>query len=160
METKGYHSYPEGLDMERRWGQVPQSVEYSSLGPGEQADASNYMEIVNVSCAAGTFANSSAPGNKEKPELLSCLQQDSSHPAVLPSDIKTETESKELSATVAESMGLYMDSIRDADYPYDQQNQGSPGKIYQNVEQLVKLYKENGHCSSPLHSPSTRPSCQ
>ena len=42
-------------------------------------------------------------------------------------------------------MGLYMDSIRDADYPYDQQNQGSPGKIYQNVEQLVKLYKENGH---------------
>ncbi|XP_048798579.1 mineralocorticoid receptor isoform X1 [Lagopus muta] len=154
METKGYHSYPEGIDMERRWSQVPQSVEYSSLGPGEQADASNYMEIVNVSCAAGTFANSSAPVNKEKPELLSCLQQDSSHPTVLPSDIKTETESKELSATVAESMGLYMDSIRDADYPYDQQNQGSPGKVYQNVEQLVKLYKENGHCSSPLHSPS------
>ncbi|XP_009467049.1 PREDICTED: mineralocorticoid receptor isoform X2 [Nipponia nippon] len=155
METKGYHSYPEGLDMERRWGQVSQSVEYSSIGAGEQTDDSNYMEIVNVSCAAGAFANSSAQGNnKEKPELLSCLQQDSSQPGLLPSDIKTETESKELSATVAESMGLYMDSIRDADYPYDQQNQGSPGKIYQNVEQLVKLYKENGHCSSPLHSTS------
>ncbi|XP_009641941.1 mineralocorticoid receptor isoform X2 [Egretta garzetta] len=155
METKGYHSYPDGLDMERRWGQVSQSVEYSSIGAGEQTDDSNYMEIVNVSCAAGAFANSSAQGNnKEKPELLSCLQQDSSQPALLPSDIKTETESKELSATVAESMGLYMDSIRDADYPYDQQNQGSPGKIYQNVEQLVKLYKENGHCSSPLHSAS------
>ncbi|KAM9193653.1 mineralocorticoid receptor isoform 2-T2 [Mergus octosetaceus] len=154
METKGYHSYPEGLEMERRWGQVSQSVEYS-LGAGEQAGDSNYMEIVNVSCAAGAFANSSTPGNnKEKPELLSCLQQDSSQPGVLPSDIKTETESKELSATVAESMGLYMDSIRDADYPYDQQNQGSPGKIYQNVEQLVKLYKENGHCSSPLHGAS------
>ncbi|XP_068868930.1 mineralocorticoid receptor isoform X3 [Aphelocoma coerulescens] len=155
METKGYHSYPEGLDMERRWGQVSQSVEYSSIGAGEQTDDSNYMEIVNVSCAAGTFANSSAQGNsKEKPELLSCLQQDNSQPGLLPSDIKTETESKELSATVAESMGLYMDSIRDADYHYDQQNQGSPGKIYQNVEQLVKLYKENGHCSSPLHSAS------
>ncbi|XP_062349864.1 mineralocorticoid receptor isoform X2 [Cinclus cinclus] len=155
METKGYHSYPEGLDMERRWGQVSQSVEYSSIGAGEQTDDSNYMEIVNVSCAAGTFANSSAQGNsKEKPELLSCLQQDNSQPGLLPSDIKTETESKELSATVAESMGLYMDSIRDADYHYDQQNQGSPGKIYQNVEQLVKLYKENGHCSSPLHSTS------
>ncbi|KAM9236689.1 mineralocorticoid receptor isoform 2-T2 [Leptosomus discolor] len=155
METKGYHSYPEGLDMERRWGQVSQSVEYSSIGAGEQTDDSNYMEIVNVSCAAGAFANSSTQGsNKEKPELLSCLQQDSSQPGLLPSDIKTETESKELSATVAESMGLYMDSIRDADYPYDQQNQGSPGKIYQNVEQLVKLYKENGHCSSPLHSAS------
>ncbi|KAM7053066.1 PREDICTED: mineralocorticoid receptor isoform X1 [Sturnus vulgaris] len=155
METKGYHSYPEGLDMERRWGQVSQSVEYSSIGAGEQTDDSNYMEIVNVSCAAGTFANSSAQGNsKEKPELLSCLQQDNSQPGLLPSDIKTETESKELSATVAESMGLYMDSIRDADYHYDQQNQGSPGKMYQNVEQLVKLYKENGHCSSPLHSAS------
>ncbi|KAM9263819.1 mineralocorticoid receptor isoform 1-T1 [Cariama cristata] len=152
METKGYHSYPEGLDMERRWGQVSQSVEYSSIGAGEQTDDSNYMEVVNVSCAGGAFANSSAQGNgKDKPELLSCLQQDSSQPGLLPSDIKTETESKELSATVAESMGLYMDSIRDADYPYDQQNQGSPGKIYQNVEQLVKLYKENGHCSSPLH---------
>ncbi|XP_048161140.1 mineralocorticoid receptor isoform X2 [Corvus hawaiiensis] len=155
METKGYHSYPEGLDMERRWGQVSQSVEYSSIGAGEQTDDSNYMEIVNVSCAASTFVNSSAQGNsKEKPELLSCLQQDNSQPGLLPSDIKTETESKELSATVAESMGLYMDSIRDADYHYDQQNQGSPGKIYQNVEQLVKLYKENGHCSSPLHSAS------
>ncbi|XP_054248410.1 mineralocorticoid receptor isoform X2 [Indicator indicator] len=155
METKGYHSYPEGLDMERRWGQVSQSVEYSSIGAGEQADDSNYMEIVNVSCAAGTFPNSNAQGNsKEKPELLSCLQQDSSQPGLLPSDIKTESESKELSATVAESMGLYMDSIRDADYPYEPQNQGSPGKIYQNVEQLVKLYKENGHCPSPLHSTS------
>ncbi|KAM6135872.1 mineralocorticoid receptor isoform 2-T2 [Phoenicopterus ruber ruber] len=156
METKGYHSYPEGLDMERRWGQVSQSVECSSIGAGGQTDDSNYMEIVNVSCAAGAFVNSSAQGsNKEKPELLSCLQQDGSQPGgLLPSDIKTETESKELSATVAESMGLYMDSIRDADYPYDQQNQGSPGKIYQNVEQLVKLYKENGHCSSPLHSAS------
>ncbi|XP_075564906.1 mineralocorticoid receptor isoform X2 [Pelecanus crispus] len=155
METKGYHSYPDGLDMERRWGQVSQSVEYSSIGAREQTDDSNYMEIVNVSCAAGAFANSGAQGNnKEKPELLSCLQQDSSQPGLLPSDIKTETESKELSATVAESMGLYMDSIRDADYPYDQQNQGSPGKIYQNVEELVKLYKENGHCSSPLRSAS------
>ncbi|KAM4900376.1 mineralocorticoid receptor isoform 2-T2 [Sylvia borin] len=155
METKGYHSYPEGLDMERRWGQVSQSVEYSSIGAGEQTDDSNYMEIVNVSCATGTFTNNSAQGNsKEKPELLSCLQQDNSQPGLLPSDIKTETESKELSAAVAESMGLYMDSIRDADYHYDQQNQASPGKIYQNMEQLVKLYKENGHCSSPLHSAS------
>ncbi|XP_068043915.1 mineralocorticoid receptor isoform X3 [Anomalospiza imberbis] len=127
----------------------------AATGAGEQTADSNYMEIVNVSCAAGTFANSSAQGNsKEKPELLSCLQQDNSQSGLLRSDIKTETESKELSATVAESMGLYMDSIRDADYHYDQQNQGSPGKMYQNVEQLVKLYKENGHCSSPLHSAS------
>lgn len=157
METKGYHSYPEGLDMEKRWSQVSQSAEYSSLGAGEQTDESNYMEIVNVSCITGAFPNSNAQGNgKEKPELLACLQQDSNQPGILTSDIKTESDSKELSATVAESMGLYMDSIRDADYTYDQQNQGSPGKIYQNVEQLVKFYKENGHCSSPLNN-ATRP---
>ncbi|XP_014434419.2 mineralocorticoid receptor isoform X1 [Pelodiscus sinensis] len=155
METKGYYSCPEGLDMEKRWGQVSQSVQYSS-GAGEQTDESNYMEIVNVSCVSGAFPNSNAQGNsKEKPELLPSLQQDNNQPGILNSDIKSESDSKELSATVAESMGLYMDSIRDADFTYDQQNQQgsiSPGKTYQNVEQLVKLYKENGHCASPLNS--------
>ncbi|XP_060102648.1 mineralocorticoid receptor isoform X3 [Heteronotia binoei] len=159
METKGYHSYPESLDMERRWSQGSQSMEYTSSG--EQAEESNnYMEIVNVSCVSGAFPNSSAQGsNKEKPELLSCLQQDHHQPGILTSDIKTESDSKELSATVAESMGLYMDSVRDADFTYDQQSQqgnANPGKMYQNVEQLVKLYKENGHRTSPLNT-SNRP---
>uniref|UniRef100_F6WVC1 Nuclear receptor subfamily 3 group C member 2 n=1 Tax=Callithrix jacchus TaxID=9483 RepID=F6WVC1_CALJA len=153
METKGYHSLPEGLDMERRWGQVSQAVEHSSLGSTERTDENNYMEIVNVSCVSGAIPNNSTQGSsKEKHELLPCLQQDNNRPGVLTSDIKTELESKELSATVAESMGLYMDSVRDADY-YEQQNQQrsmSPAKIYQNVEQLVKFYKENGHRPSTL----------
>ncbi|XP_038610866.1 mineralocorticoid receptor [Tachyglossus aculeatus] len=160
METKGYHTFSEGLDMERRWGEVSQSVEHSSVGSGERTDESNYMEIVNVSCVSGAFPNNSTQGNgKEKHELLPCLQQDNNPPGILTSDIKTELESKELSATVAESMGLYMDSIRDADYAYDQHNQQgsiSPSKIYQNVEQLVKFYKENGHRPSALNS-SNRP---
>uniref|UniRef100_A0A8C3WQB6 Nuclear receptor subfamily 3 group C member 2 n=1 Tax=Catagonus wagneri TaxID=51154 RepID=A0A8C3WQB6_9CETA len=154
METKGYHSLPEGLEMERRWGQVSETVERSSLGPTEQTDENNYMEIVNLSCVSGAIPNNSTQGSsKEKHELLPCLQQDSNRPGILTSDIKTELESKELSATVAESMGLYMDSVRDADYSYDQQNpQGgaSPAKIYQNVEQLVKFYRENGHRPSTL----------
>lgn len=154
METKGYHSLPEGLDMERRWGQVSQAVEHSSLGPTERTDENNYMEIVNVSCVSGAIPNNSTQGSsKEKHELLPCLQQDNNRSGILTSDIKTELESKELSATVAESMGLYMDSVRDADYTYDQQNQQgsmSPAKIYQNVEQLVKFYKENGHHPSTL----------
>lgn len=152
METKGYHSLPEGLDMERRWGQVSQAVDHSSLGPTERTDENNYMEIVNVSCVSGAIPNNSTQGSsKEKHELLPCLQQDNNRPGILTSDIKTELESKELSVTVAESMGLYMDSIRDAEYTYDPQNQQgslSPAKIYQNVEQLVKFYKENGHCPS------------
>uniref|UniRef100_A0A2K5S6U7 Nuclear receptor subfamily 3 group C member 2 n=1 Tax=Cebus imitator TaxID=2715852 RepID=A0A2K5S6U7_CEBIM len=154
METKGYHSLPEGLDMERRWGQVSQAVEHSSLGSTERTDENNYMEIVNVSCVSGAIPNNSTQGSsKEKHELLPCLQQDNNRPGILTSDIKTELESKELSATVAESMGLYMDSVRDADYSYEQQNQQrsmSPAKIYQNVEQLVKFYKENGHRPSTL----------
>ncbi|PNI63150.1 NR3C2 isoform 4 [Pan troglodytes] len=154
METKGYHSLPEGLDMERRWGQVSQAVEHSSLGPTERTDENNYMEIVNVSCVSGAIPNNSTQGSsKEKHELLPCLQQDNNRPGILTSDIKTELESKELSATVAESMGLYMDSVRDADYSYEQQNQQgsmSPAKIYQNVEQLVKFYKGNGHRPSTL----------
>ncbi|XP_021571737.1 mineralocorticoid receptor isoform X2 [Carlito syrichta] len=158
METKGYHSLPEGLDMERRWGQASQTVERSSLGPTERTDESNYMEIVDVSCVSGAIPNNSTQGSsKEKHELLPCLQQDHNRPGILTSDIKTELESKELSATVAESMGLYMDSVRDADYAYDQHNpQGSmsPAKIYQNVEQLVKFYKENGHRPSTLSSVS------
>uniref|UniRef100_A0A673TAR5 Nuclear receptor subfamily 3 group C member 2 n=1 Tax=Suricata suricatta TaxID=37032 RepID=A0A673TAR5_SURSU len=156
METKGYHSLPEGLDMERRWGQVSQAVEHSSLGPTERTDENNYMEIVNVSCVSGAIPNNSTQGSsKEKHELLPCLQQDNNRSGILTSDIKTELESKELAATVAESMGLYMDSVRDADYTYDQQNQQgsmSPAKIYQNVEQLVKFYKENGHHPSTLGS--------
>uniref|UniRef100_A0ACB8E859 Mineralocorticoid receptor n=1 Tax=Sphaerodactylus townsendi TaxID=933632 RepID=A0ACB8E859_9SAUR len=159
METKGYHSYPESLDMERRWSQGSQSMECTSSG--EQAEESNnYMEILNVSCVSGAFPNSNAQGsNKEKPELLSCIQQDHSQPGISISDIKTEPDSKELSATVAESMGLYMDSVRDADFTYDQQSQQgniNHGKMYQNVEQLVKLYKENGHHTSPQNT-SSRP---
>ncbi|KAM9747340.1 mineralocorticoid receptor isoform 1-T3 [Dama dama] len=156
METKGYHSLPEGLEMERRWGQISQPAERPALGPvpAEQPDESNYMEIVNVSCVSGAIPNSSTQGSsKEKHELLPCLQQDNIRSGILPSDIKTELESKELSATVAESMGLYMDSVREADYAYDQQNPqggGSPAKMYQNVEQLVKFYRENGHRPSTL----------
>ncbi|TKC34619.1 hypothetical protein EI555_019390, partial [Monodon monoceros] len=140
--------------MERRWGQASQAAEHSSSGPAERTDENNYMEVVNISCVSGAIPNNSTQGSsKEKQELLPCLQQDNNRSGILPSDIKTELESKELSATVAESMGLYMDSVREADYAYDQQNpQGSasPAKIYPHVEQMVKFYKENGHRPSTL----------
>ncbi|ELW70074.1 Mineralocorticoid receptor [Tupaia chinensis] len=161
METKGYHSRPEGLDMERRWGQVSQPVDRPSLGPAERTEENNYMEIVNVSCVSGAIPNNSTQGSsKEKHELLPCLQQDNTQSGILTSEIKTELEPKELSATVAESMGLYMDSVREADYAFEQHAQQgslSPAKIYQNVEQLMKFYKENGHRPSTLSNVS-RPS--
>ncbi|XP_042557831.1 mineralocorticoid receptor [Dipodomys spectabilis] len=157
METKGYHNLVEGPDMERRWSEVSQAAE-PSLGPPERTDEKSYMQVVDVNCVSGAIPNDSTQGSsREKHELLPCLQQDSSRCGILTSDIKTELDSKELSATVAESMGLYMDSVREPDYSYDQQNAPgslSPAKIYQNMEQLVKFYKENGHRPSTLGSGS------
>ncbi|XP_053559703.1 mineralocorticoid receptor isoform X2 [Bombina bombina] len=154
METKGYHSFKEGTDMERRWGQVPQSMEYSSTDSRQQTPENTYMEIVNVSCISGVFSqNDVAVDSKEKQELLSCHQPDNNQPGVLSQELKSEMESKELSTTVAESMGLYMDSVRDADYTFEQQNQQeaiNPGNIYQNMEQFVKFYKQNTHGTFPI----------
>ncbi|KAM4053341.1 mineralocorticoid receptor isoform 2-T2 [Anomaloglossus baeobatrachus] len=151
METKGYHGFQEAGDMERRWGQVPQPMELSS---SRQQGADSYMEIVNVSCAPGTFPpNVTESDVKEKQDLPPCLQQDSNQSGVLTQEIKPELESKELSATVAESMGLYMDSVRDAEFAYEQQNQQGvigTGNIYQNMEHFVKFYKQNACGTFPL----------
>ncbi|CAN2388791.1 Nuclear receptor subfamily 3, partial [Pristimantis euphronides] len=151
METKGYHGFQEGGDMERRWGQVPQPMELSST---RQQGSDSYMEIVNVSCVPGTFPqNTTESEGKDKPALTPCLQQDRSQSVVLTHEIKTELESKELSATVAESMGLYMDSVREAEFAYEQQNQQGAigtGNIYQNMEHFVKFYKQNACSAFPL----------
>lgn len=161
METKGYHSLPDGLDMERRWGPVSQGVDRTALSLNERTEETSCMEVVNVSCVSGAIPNHSAQGSsKEKLQLLPCIQPDAHRPGVLTSEIKTELESKELSATVAESMGLYMDSVREADYaaaaydPLHPQDCVSPAKLYQNVEQLMKFYKENGHRPAALGSVS------
>ncbi|XP_075716483.1 mineralocorticoid receptor isoform X4 [Rhinoderma darwinii] len=150
METKGYHGFQEGGDMERRWGEVPQPMELSS---SRQQGADSYMEIVNVSCGSGTFSQNVTESEvKEKPDLP-CLQQDSNQSGILPQEIKPELESKELSATVAESMGLYMDSVRDAEFAYEQQNQQGAigtGNIYQNMEHFVKFYKQSACSTFPL----------
>ncbi|KAM4809009.1 mineralocorticoid receptor isoform 2-T2 [Rhinophrynus dorsalis] len=147
METKGYHSLQEGADMERGWGQLPQSMDFSSTSSRQQTPDNTYMEIVNVSCEADAFPQNIAKGDsKEKQDLPPCLQQDKNQSDVLTQELKPELESKELAATVAESMGLYMDSVRDSDFTYDQQNQQGtiePGNIYQSMEQLVKFYKQN-----------------
>ncbi|KAM3937860.1 mineralocorticoid receptor isoform 2-T2 [Leptodactylus fuscus] len=152
METKGYHGFQEGGDMERRWGQVPQPMELSS---SRQEGAESYMEIVNVSCVPGTFPQSVTESEeKDKQALPPCLQQDSNQSGVLTQEIKPELESKELSATVAESMGLYMDSVRDPEFAYEQQNQQGvigTGNIYPNMEHFVKFYKQNACGTFPLN---------
>ncbi|XP_018098693.1 mineralocorticoid receptor isoform X1 [Xenopus laevis] len=140
METKGYKNFQEGVNMERQWGQVPR--DFSSPNSRQQTPENTYMEIVNVNCDSDSFPQNNAKADsKEKQDLLPCLQQDSSKPSLLTQELKPELESKELSAAVAESMGLYMDSVRDSDYPYDQQNQqgtNGSGTIFQSMNPFYK----------------------
>ncbi|KAM9329784.1 mineralocorticoid receptor [Gastrophryne carolinensis] len=152
METKGYNGFREGGDMERRWGQVPQAVEFSSDSRQQTSD-NTYMEIVNVSCVPSTFPqNVNESKDKEKKDLLPCLQHDNQSGA-LTQELKGDLESKELSAAVAESMGLYMDSVRDAEFAYEQQNQQGiigPQNTYENVDHLVKFYKPASSGTFPM----------
>uniref|UniRef100_A0A8C5LTJ2 Mineralocorticoid receptor n=1 Tax=Leptobrachium leishanense TaxID=445787 RepID=A0A8C5LTJ2_9ANUR len=152
METKGYSNFQESVDMERRWGQVPQSMEYSSSSSRQQTPESPFMEIVNVSCTASAFPMNIEEGDqKDKQDLLPNLHGDPNSPGVSTQEFKPELESKELSATVAESMGLYMDSVRDADYIYDQQShQGTIGNMYPNIKHLAKFYKQNSLSTFPV----------
>ncbi|XP_068135320.1 mineralocorticoid receptor isoform X2 [Hyperolius riggenbachi] len=151
METKGYHGFQEGGNMERRWGQVPQPMEFSSASR-QQTSENTYMEIVNVSCVPSAFPITEREG-KEKQDLLNCLHQ-GNQSGTLAQEFKTDLESKELSATVAESMGLYMDSVREADFAYEQHNQQGiigPGNSYENVDHLVKFYKPAPSGTFPIH---------
>ncbi|XP_029460616.1 mineralocorticoid receptor isoform X2 [Rhinatrema bivittatum] len=161
METKGYHSFREGRDMEKQWNQAAQSMEYSVAGDGQHSQENTYMEILNLSCISDAFPHGSGQGNRrEKQELHPCLRQESSHPSNLSEDIKSDMESKELSTTVAESMGLYMDSMRDPDYPYEQHNQPgtiSPAKMNPSAEQFVNYHKGNSHCCLVLNSTNRPP---
>nr|ALN70157.1 mineralocorticoid receptor [Neoceratodus forsteri] len=157
METKGFGSHPEGLDMARRWGQVPQSAEYFHSGSRDQANDNNLIGVLNVGCVSSAFSYGEMQENRDgKQERLPYLQQDALQPSTTTRDAKAELESKELSKTVAESMGLYMDSVRDVDYSYGQPHQQdvlTPEKIYEDGVQQVDFYeKEISQCSTSLSS--------
>ncbi|KAM4834165.1 mineralocorticoid receptor [Thomomys bottae] len=153
METKGYHHVAESPEMERRWGQASQAAE-PAPGRAERTDDQSRMQAVDVPCVPPCVPGPEGSGvSRDKHELPACLQQDGGRGGVLPSDIKTELDSKELSATVAESMGLYMDSVREPDFAYEPPSAQaglSPAKAYHHMEQLVRFYKENGHRPCPL----------
>ncbi|KAG8453964.1 hypothetical protein GDO86_000551 [Hymenochirus boettgeri] len=142
--------------MERQWGQAPQSMDYSSPNSNRQTSENMYMETVNVACDSDSDSftpNTLKLESKEKQDLIHCIQEKNSQPGILTQDPKPDLESKELSATVAESMGLYMDSVRDSDYAYDQHNQQGTlglGNIYQGSNQLIKFYKQNTQGTFPL----------
>ncbi|XP_015246334.1 PREDICTED: mineralocorticoid receptor [Cyprinodon variegatus] len=137
METKGYKSFFEGNDSENKWSQAPSTMEYSCSTEDSSLTSSDIlMDVVNVSCSAGSLAADSKDNNAEKQEQPA-LQLGQNQPFVLPHfnntlhGLKQEMDSKELSKTVAESMGLYMNAAREADFAFSHHGGStSPGKPY------------------------------
>ncbi|KAL1023742.1 hypothetical protein UPYG_G00045450 [Umbra pygmaea] len=153
METKRCQSSFEGsIDTEKsRWSQVPSSAMDYCCGGAEDASSLSLssnteilMDTANASCSPRSNTADGKDNNTDnrgqKLEQQSRLKLTQNQPFVLPAFNsplhvrKQETmDSKELSKTVAESMGLYMNAAREAtDFGNFGQQGGhcSPGKMY------------------------------
>ncbi|KAF7223642.1 mineralocorticoid receptor isoform X1 [Nothobranchius furzeri] len=135
METKGYQSFFDGGDSENKWSQSPSTMEYCRSTEDSSLTSSDIlMDMVNVSCPAGS-PTADIKDNKTKKQEQPMPQLSQNQPFVLPHfnnsllGHKREMDSKELSKTVAESMGLYMNAAREADFAFSQHG-GSTGKLY------------------------------
>ncbi|KAL3996629.1 WD repeat-containing protein 61 [Sarotherodon galilaeus] len=159
METKRYQSFFDGKDTENRWPQVPGTMEYCCSTEDSSLTGSDIlMDIVNVNCPAGSPATDCKDNNTKKQEQP-MLQLSQNQPFVLPHfnnsllGHKQEMDSKELSKTVAESMGLYMNAAREADFAFNQQGANtSPGKLYPACGRPL----EENQCG-PTKSPKSKP---
>ncbi|XP_029292594.1 mineralocorticoid receptor isoform X2 [Cottoperca gobio] len=137
METKRYQSFFDGSDTENRWSQVPSTMEHCCSTEDSSLTSSDIlMDTVNVSCPGGSPATDCKDNNTKKQEQQ-MLRISQNQPFVLPHfnnslhGHKQEMDSKELSKTVAESMGLYMNAAREADFAFSQHGGStSPGKMF------------------------------
>ena len=137
METKRYQSFFDGSDTENRWSHAPGTMEYCCSTEDLSLTSTDIlMDIVSVSCPAGGAATDCKDNNTKKQEQP-MLRLGQNQPFVLPHfnnslhAHKQEMDSKELSKTVAESMGLYMNAAREADFAFSQHGGStSPGKMY------------------------------
>ncbi|KAG9344070.1 hypothetical protein JZ751_012550 [Albula glossodonta] len=124
METKRYQSFFEGKDTESRWPRGSNSECGGAVGDARQADCDMSVDGANVSCGPPTAASFEGNGRDKMDRLPLCPNQKHDRQFIVPgvnSSTRLEIDSKELSKTVAESMGLYMDAVREADYGYGQQ---------------------------------------
>ncbi|XP_036372264.1 mineralocorticoid receptor-like [Megalops cyprinoides] len=156
METKRYQSFIEGSDMEHRWAHMPNTEFCCFVEEPNQTNSNVLMDSVNISCgpsAAASFKENNGDKIKESSLCLNHSQQ-----LALPifnSPGKLETE---LSKTVAESMGLYMNAAREADYGFSQQGSHgghcSPGNLYASTGPLMEGDPSVAAGSPKLKSPS------
>ncbi|KAG5844875.1 hypothetical protein ANANG_G00132820 [Anguilla anguilla] len=129
-ETKRYQGYPEGMDMERRRNQMSNTVGYiCGMEQENKTNSDGLMDIVNVTCSPNAIA-----GIKENMDQAPVSQSQNQQQFVFPilsnaaNGVKLEMDSKELSKTVAESMGLYMNAAREAGYALGPQGAGGSGQ--------------------------------
>lgn len=151
METKGYIDYPEIMNIGRQWplNKLALSAADNEIGSCD----SNEMTIVNVSCIPPVSKSDNGERRQEVSPILHHqppyqIQHQYQHPGFLASDPKCHLGSaKELSKTVAESMGLYMDSVKDveSEFTYSlqtEQMEGRSSNIAENGEQELNLQEE------------------
>nr|XP_057944175.1 mineralocorticoid receptor [Doryrhamphus excisus] len=150
METKRYQSFFDGSNADNKWSQIPGTTEFcftpedSNLSGGDIL-----MDIVNASPSA----DAKDAKKPEQPPLHPGQNQHFSLPHFNNSvhSHKPEMDSKELSKTVAESMGLYMNAAREADFAFSQHGGStSPRKIQYPV--CGRLLEEN-----PANNPKMKP---
>ncbi|KAM9315103.1 mineralocorticoid receptor isoform 2-T2 [Pholidichthys leucotaenia] len=159
METKRYQSFFDGGDTESKWSQVPGAMEYCCNAEDSSLTSSDILiDMANVSCPGRSPATDCKDSNTKKQEQP-VLRLSQSQPFVLPHFNNSlhghskEMDSKELSKTVAESMGLYMNAAREADFAFSQQGGcNSPGKPF---PACARPLEENQ--SGPTKSPTLKP---
>uniref|UniRef100_A0A3B4B584 Uncharacterized protein n=1 Tax=Periophthalmus magnuspinnatus TaxID=409849 RepID=A0A3B4B584_9GOBI len=160
METKRYQSYFDGKDTENKWPQVPSSTEFCCSSEDSGVTTGDIlMGIVNVSCPAGSPASDCKDNNNTKKQEQPVRRLSHNQPFVHPHfnnslhGHKQEMDSKELSKTVAESMGLYMNAAREADFAFSQHGGStSPGKLFPVCGRSLEE-KQSGATKNPKLTP-------
>ncbi|XP_038647889.1 mineralocorticoid receptor [Scyliorhinus canicula] len=151
METKGYIDYPEVMNIGRQWSlnKTTSSVVRDEIGGCD----SNAMAILNVSCIPPVAKNGDGERSQEFSPILQHqppyqVQHQDQHLGFLASDPKCNLGAAlELSKTVAESMGLYMNSAKEmgSEFNYSMQPEQMEGRSSNITEiggQEVNLQEE------------------
>ncbi|KAI7811526.1 mineralocorticoid receptor [Triplophysa rosa] len=126
METKRYQSYCEGANTENKWAQMPNTMDYCCSAEETLTNSDALMNIVNSSSAPNmpSVCKTTMLRLNQNPPSARSTFNNTYH------NRKSETDSKELSKTVAESMGLYMNAVREADFGFGQQGTAGGQKLY------------------------------
>uniref|UniRef100_A0A8C9VBQ7 Nuclear receptor subfamily 3 group C member 2 n=1 Tax=Scleropages formosus TaxID=113540 RepID=A0A8C9VBQ7_SCLFO len=165
MEMKQYQGFLDGSNSENAWDGTPGAVEYTCSMDEENGTSSDIlMDIVKISCAPNVSSGykESTGGNVNQPLLGLSPDQQSIVLPLLNNSVtagKLEMDSKELSKTVAESMGLYMNAARELDYGFGPQSSqgGGHGSSRKRFHSFAQNLEDNqgSSKSKPLDLSST-----